>query len=225
MPHSIDQIEQDLGNLINMSGKLRMLSHQVVMCALLHYANNGDPTFAELGDAALVEFQTITALLTHPKTNNALSPATAELLIAQMAVEKPHEDHLRRFITKAVKLAKAPDCTAATELGTFVAGDLLSTLNAINAHIRALLDHKINENRQAQQPLIMAATHSLTEINRISKTLQIVAMNASIEAQRAGTAGASFGEIAREMRSLSLQGIDQAKRLSRDLSTFEAANA
>lgn len=229
MPHSIDQIEQDLGHLINLSGKLRMLSHQVVMCALLHCANgvcenDSNAAFCDQGRDALNEFKSITTLLTKPSDGDALSPATADLMRRHAPLKLVHIDQLRKFITSAEALIARPTTNAATSLGIFVSGDLLKALNDINADIRALLDQQIGDTREAQKPLILATTRSVSEINRISKTLQIVAMNASIEAQRAGDFGASFGEIAREMRNLSLQGIDQAKKLDADLSTFQSAH-
>jgi hypothetical protein len=230
MPHSIDQIEQDLGHLINLSGKLRMLSHQLVMCALLHCANgpcekDADAKFCDQGRAALREFKSITTLLTTPSDSDALSAATADLLRRHAPLKQVHVDQLNKFIAGADTLIAKPTANAATTLGTFVSGDLLKALNDVNADIRALLDQQIGDNRAAQRPLILATTQSVSEINRISKTLQIVAMNASIEAQRAGSAGVSFGVIAREMRTLSLQGMDQAKKLDADLSTFQSAHA
>lgn len=218
-----DHLEKDLAHLINVSGKLRMLSHQVVMCALLHETLGKTISFPHKLSEALDEFKSITAALTGSGASADLGPDTQRLLHSGTVVSDHHRDTLTAFIERANALKTRPSVAEAAALGEFVAGEVLMALNQINANIRQTLDDTIAEKRKAQEPLLRAASTSLDEINRLSKTLQLVAMNASLEAQRAGEHGAAFGEIAREMRGLSLKSMDQAKRLEHDLSHFKAS--
>ena len=139
-------------------------------------------------------------------------------------VDRQQADCILSFITQAQNLIRNHNIAKAAKLGAFAATELLQTLNALIGNISRALDLRIIDKQKDQEPLLVAANASLEEITRLSKTLQIVAMNASLEAQRAGDEGAAFGQIAREMRSLSDKGTIQASKLEQDLEDFKKAH-
>ena len=222
-------VEADLAHLINLSGKLRMLSHQVVMSALLNAnsgANSGgapsarDTRFSRQLSTALQEFRDITQQLLDPGPDTGLSAETGQVLRAEGVPSLSQRQRLAGFITRAQALENSLAVEDALDLGPFVSGELLDALNQINAAIRDTLDRRIQAKSEEKEPLLNATAMSIDEITRLSKTLQIVAMNASLEAQRAGEHGLAFGEIAREMRGLSQRSMDHAVRLDEDLAVF-----
>jgi hypothetical protein len=207
-----------------MTGKLRMLSHQVVMCSLLHEEAAQLLNFKETQSNALSEFEKIVKQITDPGPKHGLSQATANVLIASGVVTAAHAKNLEHFVTRASALKQTRDKTSTARLGEFAATSLLQTLNTLISNIRHALDQQIVENQKNQEPLLRATATSLKEITQLSKTLQIVSMNASLETQRAGDGGAAFGEIAREMRMISNKGAEHAAKLKQDLDIFKTAH-
>jgi methyl-accepting chemotaxis protein len=220
-PSASHQLEKDLAHLINVAGKMRMLSHKFVMCAALHDTACEVSNFENALSTTLEEFKYITQQLTHPCPKVGISEATARALTAHQVVSTEQKNCLSEFIKRASALQRNLTKPDTAQLGTFVSGDLLNSLNAMIENIRKVLDEKIAHAQSLQQPLLLAASSSVDQINRLAKNLQIVAMNASLEAQRAGENGAAFGEIAREMRGLSIKSLDQASRLANDIDEFK----
>lgn len=213
---SENTLESDLAALINLAGKLRMLSHQVVMSALLR---SQDQSFGPLLTKALQEFEAISQKIDGADERADLAPATIALLRQSPVVTPEQRAHIATFLRLARDLSHGASSDLA-ELGRIVSGPLLAALNGIGENIRAALDKCILDNAKAQEPLLRATLSSLDGISRVAKALQIVAMNASLEAQRAGEHGAAFGEIAKEMRGLSIKTLREAGQLSEDVSQF-----
>ncbi|WP_291573776.1 methyl-accepting chemotaxis protein [Clostridium sp. UBA4548] len=63
----------------------------------------------------------------------------------------------------------------------------------------------------------------ITLIQGISKNSNLLGLNASIEASRAGSEGAGFNIIAKEMRKLAQSSTESAEKISRALSDIKAA--
>lgn len=218
MTHPSDLLEQELAHLINLTGKMRMLSHQVVMFALLECQAGKTPDCADKLRTALAEFRGIANGLIHPRAGNGLSSLTAQFLTDHPPLTGEQRAMLERFVHSGEALADKTTPERAATLAQLVSGPLLAHLNAIIDTIRLTLETTVQDRRAAQDPLRRTATASVDEIHRLSKALQIVAMNASLEAQRAGDEGAAFGAIAREMRALSQKSLEQAHRLDVDFS-------
>lgn len=223
-----DPVEHDLALLINLTGKLRMLSHQIIMCKLLHAApisRSEDDSNTALGfdqrlKTARKEFSRISDVLRAPEHDSALSKQTVALMIERALVTEEMVALLQTFLHKTAALDHADENDLAA-LGAFVADELLAGLNALIERISGALDSHAAQKNAEQEPIMKAATRSLAEIDRLAKTLQIVSMNASLEANRAGDDGAAFGTIAREMRDIGAKSLAEAQRMRGDLSLYQ----
>ncbi|MEO1552058.1 MAG: methyl-accepting chemotaxis protein [Pseudomonadota bacterium] len=80
---------------------------------------------------------------------------------------------------------------------------LIDTLSGAFDEVRTALDTKAD-----------AVRTMLDDLESVGSQLNILAVNASIEAARAGTAGAGFAVVAEEVRRLSQQTMSQAKAAS-----------
>ena len=108
---------------------------------------------------------------------------------------------------------------AATELSSQNASISSETLAAIKENVR-IASHNIDDARRLTDAM-KSIVHSSQQISRILKVIDdvafktnILALNASVEAARAGQGGKGFGVIADEIRNLSMKSTDAAKETS-----------
>lgn len=225
MNESDDQIVAELGSLINASGKLRMLSHRAVMFGLLSACSEDDDASAEL-DATIREFAAITAQLTGDAKSNPLSPRVVDALRAASAVAGPHRQALERFLSDAKRMASGARCgvtadqAALKELALFVATDLLRVLNEINDGVRRALDSVAADRKSREASARRVIGESIGRIEKVSFAVGMIALNASVEAARAGASGRGFGVIANEIRQLSEDTSASVKDLREELAAI-----
>ncbi|MEM8555149.1 MAG: methyl-accepting chemotaxis protein [Pseudomonadota bacterium] len=207
----LNRVERDLADLMNQAGKMRMLSHRTVMFGLLSQV---DPRHGQSRDAALSEFCRLMAVLSEPKTAGKLGPLALSALTEVTAISGAHLETLRQFsILAQAAIDGRKGSETFEELGDFVGGRLLADLNSIVEGVQRAIEHVGKRRADAKRPLISKMETSLNQLDRLAKSLQIVATNASIEAQRAGDAGRGFRIISEEMRNLSQQSRSQAEHL------------
>lgn len=204
--------ERDLANLVNMAGKMRMLSHRAVMFALLVPF---DPSLAHARDKALDDFAELHGILADPAGAGGYGPGCVEALQKANAITPDQLSVVSDFLQKSKKMRAYPKGSAdrVTELGEFVATDLLATLNEINDGIRRALDYLSQQRAASKQPIVTAIGETLGQIDRLASSLRMVATNASLEAQRSGDAGRVFRVLSDEMRILSDQSRASAVNL------------
>lgn len=203
-------LDASLGRLIGLSGKLRMLSHRVVMFALLDTQAGAAREASRQAAAALGEFRQIVEAMRSGSKDLGISPRVVSLLAAAGAVTPEHARLLDRFVEEAAALNAEPGDdpmrrARLERLAVFVSGDLLTALNEINDGVRRALDRQ-NATRQARESearkLVMEA---VSQVEQISSSVRLIALNASIEAAKSGAAGRTFAVIAEEIRRLSEQ--------------------
>jgi methyl-accepting chemotaxis protein len=211
--------EAQLGDLIAAAGKLRMLSHQAVMLGLLQGAQ---PSGSRGGTgpscaSALEEFDRISNALMNPEqTGDLCQPALLALKQAG-AVTSQARIAMSRFRREAHALlleCEVPNAHQLARLADFVATDLLVALNGMVQGIQTALTLIREEGQKEQQVLSGAVQDTVGRIKRLSKSLQVVAINASIEAHRAQSAGAGFVVLSEEMRRLAKNSGEEADALS-----------
>ena len=92
---------------------------------------------------------------------------------------------------------------------------------AVNTAVNRFRRSYIGFHMDRQSSYARQAQHAIQGLNRISKQIFIIAINAGVEAARVGDAGRGFQEISAEMRMLS----QSAETATNDLTSLVAANS
>jgi len=204
--HEILNIESALGKLINESGKLRMLSHRVVMFLALHAVNPADNSQMESAKKTIDTFNSIINLLQHGDVSQGIEPTLTDQLKDEKAVSQAMELSAV-FLNNARPLLDPHQGNYAETvdgLSTFVSGDLLHTLNTLNDTIRGILQDVITTKTTREQADRTAFANNIrNKISDINSQIKLVSINAQIEAVRTGPEGAAFRVIASEISALS----------------------
>lgn len=203
--------EAVLATLINKCGKMRMLSHRVVLTLLLENAK-ADKCRDALADLEknITEFAQIAGDITPGSAKSKLPAALKRILVKVEAVSQSQSEELSRFVSIArsiqARLAEpvsARRTEAIEELADFVKTTLLDTLNAIVEGISRALDHVVSHRQSHVGQQSRTIRSSISELEKISRMIMIISVNASIEASRVGAAGRGFSAVASEIRTLS----------------------
>jgi len=203
------EIEAALGLLINLSGKMRMLSHRIAMTGLLMAADGGERKRAlELFDAALAEFTEIAEALRSGSSRHGVSQQIVSLLAAAEAVKPEASSAIEHFVAEARGLrpllgSGAADSMRLRELVYFVATDLLRALNSVTEGVNRTLETQFRLRNERAAHVRTTMLDAVRSINDVSLKVKLISLNASVEAARAGDKGRSFGVIASEIRILS----------------------
>lgn len=203
--------EAVLGALINRCGKMRMLSHRVVVTLLLQ---SGKDTPCSKGleglENNLLEFSQIAAEVLPGSATSTLPKGLQRVLEQVNAVSPSQAEDLMRFVSTARSIQSRltlPGRAALTqpieELADFVTTTLLDTLNAIVEGIGRALEHVVSQHQSQTDKQTRMIRSSITELEKISRMITIISVNASIEASRVGEAGRGFSAVATEIRGLS----------------------
>ncbi|KIC22630.1 methyl-accepting chemotaxis protein [Leisingera sp. ANG-Vp] len=220
-----ESAEAFLSQLINQSGKMRMLSHRTVMLLLLcrlDAGENSEPR-RQLG-SAIEEFEEIAARLLPEQRKQRLPEACDAALSEVRAVTPDQEALLSRFLTEAKQLEQSVqpgqifDDARVKGFSSFVANDLLAGLNSIVAGVGRALEFTMQEERQEVARNAEVVADTMDRIEKISQTVFMIALNASLEAARAGDAGRSFSTIATEIRELSKSAKETVQDLRNQIS-------
>jgi methyl-accepting chemotaxis protein len=204
-------IEAELGALINKCGKMRMLSHRVLVTLLIE--NMKDTSSADgLRDleANLTEFARIAADVSPGSTTSTLSTDVKRVLAQVEAVSPSQSEDLTCFVATARSLqmrlsepASQRRTNAIEELADFVKTPLLATLNTIVEGMGRALNHVVSQRQSHVGLQSKTIRSSISELEKISRMIMIISVNASIEASRVGEAGRGFSAVAGEIRMLS----------------------
>lgn len=129
----------------------------------------------------------------------------------QAAIRSINE--LRSKLDNAAKAAKASTLTldSTKELAEFVSSTLQPTVEACLTELRKQTDVLDNKSADQGRKVMEAA---VSEIDNISTSINLISLNASVEAARAGQYGKGFAVIASEIQELSQrskQAVDRVR--------------
>lgn len=218
-----DKVEATLGAIIANTRRLKSLSHRAVMFALLDAADEaGDDAAMTAFGEALAAFGEIVGSL-----RGAGEAADAE---AQAAIRKANaldgeaDRQLTRFMTDAQRLRELSDVAARRamlkELAEFVAGPLYEAIEEIDGGLQRALAHATAARTERDAAARQLIGESIDKIEKVSFAVRLIALNASVEAARAGAFGKGFSVIASEIKSLSESTSTTVQDLQRQLATM-----
>lgn len=209
-------IENSLTLLINLSGKMRMLSHRIVMLGLIDIHHNANEPQSDMSDA-VIEFEAIFDLLLNGDPQKGIGQDTIEYLKANDVLKPEHTNVIEKFI--ALVHARSNDdydkdrFSHYNLMADLVGGELLGALNQINLDISSALKKRVQEKEDKETDSANIIADILDSLNDTARSVSLVATNAMIEAARAGDSGKGFAIIAAEIKRLSEEASDTVRTL------------
>lgn len=204
-----------LGLLINLSGKMRMLSHRIAMFILCRALSPTAEEEDERLHTALVEFRQIHATIRNGDPRLGISASVIDMISQGDVLDRQSHAMIETFITRTESLMNRTQAESVSAFVEFVAGPLLERLNQITNHISHTLEQLHERQRQQAVSSEAAVNEALVAIEKVSVSVRIIAINAATEAVRAGEFGRGFSIIAKEIRALS----DRAAELVQSVRT------
>jgi methyl-accepting chemotaxis protein len=142
-----------------------------------------------------------------------LSEQSALSLVAQVGSLRELSSRLVRYLEQA--RAQSEAMQQGIELNSRIVGELAAFVRTLPRQIAQERDHFNHLLRQVKGLSEMTDT-----IRGIARQTEILAINAAIEAARAGDAGRGFAVLAGEVRRLATQSNESAARVKRDISAL-----
>ena len=130
---------------------------------------------------------------------SAAETATAVSETSTTAEEVKQTAHVSNQKAKAVQ-ESAQKATAISETGSKAVDDTLEGMNRIREQMESIAETVVHLSEQGQ-----AIGEIIAVVNDLAEQSNLLAVNAAIEATRAGEFGKSFGVVAQEVRSLAEQ--------------------
>lgn len=156
------------------------------------------------------EFAQIASEVALGSSTSTLPYDLRQHLMRVNAVNQNQSDDLMRFVTTARSIqdrlfesASASRTKAIEDLAEFVKRPLLATLNSIVDAISPALKQVVSIQHSETGRQTETIHSAISVLEKISRMIIIISVNASIEASRVGEAGRGFSAVAGEIRSLS----------------------
>ena len=169
--------------------------------------------------AALAFYDAVAMALSDPRRVLAAHPECAALVEAATSAHRGALDSVATFRNMAGALVDAAEAGPAAPEAFDAA--ILLTLDEFKPRMDAVVAHMASANVDRRATAAASARDgrdiaddACKEIAKVSRTIRLISINASIEAARAGPAGRTFGVIAAEIRSLSEQTETASRRVS-----------
>lgn len=201
-PRSETETEQARGQLRALLTQVQEL--QLSSCgALLTLVLDGGGEQDHVALAAVESFDSLYRILRDPDAADALNGMACDLLTENHAIDDGSLEGLERVLPWMGRIAKGrvtgDDVAQAAQV---VRADLLPALARIAEGVMRACDALENDITRSHKRMFEDVQSPVKGIENVSKAMQLVALNASIEAHRAGDAGRSFAVVAEEMRKL-----------------------
>jgi hypothetical protein len=223
-----------LGALINIAGRQRMLSHRVVMLlALSRLPGAGDGGELDSAGEALAAYQDGVRLLLKGDSEQRIPPPSSERVRELLTAAGPDgrtgaavlDAFGARGQTCFERLRQGDErCAGEIRALAEIAGEiLLPLLNAIVAAYEADLVDAFRAEAARTADIRAVMTGALDDIEQTASRIRLIAINALIEASRAGDAGRAFSVIAEEIRRLGAQTGEESAKMQAAIARLFAA--
>lgn len=154
-------------------------------------------------------FARIAAALRAGDTDLGLSDADAAAVCGSLFPNPKDIDTLNAFVAHGYFVdaqlggPSAPTANEAEALADLAATDLEQTLATALAEVQRLQNAATSAQTARAQNTQNLIRETLDDLKDLTLRIQLISVNASVEAARAGAAGAGFGVIAQEIKALS----------------------
>lgn len=212
-PADVDEICREIGLVVS---PVRTSSFEIVSHLMLSVL--GDRVAADAGeiDRLLATFTDCEQMLESGVARgfvNLALPVPEELEVARVAARAASiamHRKLRGIAGGYIKSTPATFHDIAREIN-------VALRPAIGEFLKALNDFARRESARRQNETRGIVAKTIAEIEKISLSIKLISINASVEAAHAGAAGAGFAVIASEIRSLSSKAQDSLDEIKRKL--------
>lgn len=188
-----------LQTLIAQIDALRLASHQAVLALVMDGKTDQNHSILQ----AVETFDPLLRKLKDPEDGGVLNTVALRALSEAHAIDAQALQGLENFEPWARRIAtgrlKDDDLREAAQV---VRVDLLASLTRISEGIQRACTTLERDIKATHKRMLQDTQMPVEGIVKVSKSVQLVALNASIEAHRAGDAGRSFAVVAEEMRKL-----------------------
>lgn len=209
---SVDR--RPLGRAIELAAALPALANRAALCALWATTlKTKDKAKAEKirqrFRAAIDTFTAVCSALRQGDDALGIDADTAALLEERIWSEKGVCEDLDGFVGRAYyahTLLAGPalaDFEEAQALADLASGALSTRLEQVAEAVRAVFEQQSAETIRNTEASRELTARTIQNLDDLTMKIQLISVNASVEASRAGVAGASFGVIAKEISALS----------------------
>ncbi|MCI4665640.1 MAG: methyl-accepting chemotaxis protein [Neomegalonema sp.] len=203
-----------LGRVLELVGRMPALANRAAVYALwsISLQQSDKSAASEIREQfreALDQFATLLGALKEGSEALNISTATAALLDESIWRHGSVLTTADQFVAQAYFLhtmlagPAMAELSEAHALGALATGPLGGSLAEASKKVRAMLEHASGEDRKKVALSRELTEQTLVKLDDLTLRIQLISVNATVEAARAGGAGAGFGVIAQEINALS----------------------
>lgn len=219
----IGAIAQALHHAAELEAQARRVAEgkQAAEAALRRHENERAMAIRERADRLDAIFEQFDHVLSRLVDGLASAATTmrqmATTLAASSAQSRDHADMVARSVSAVGHKVSAAQQESVSLLGTVA--ELRGSAATTRAHSREVIAQSMRNRDRANQlnELVQGIGCALDLISGIARQTNLLAVNANIEAHRAGRAGEGFAVVAREVKALALDSGQAAARIGEQL--------
>lgn len=232
MSETLDKVEtQDtvaVGQIVELLGRMPTLANAACVFAMTSLMlEKSDKSAAKASATAfrarIDEFSKMLAAIKDGSDDVGISAETAANLQANLFSDSLDTAVFNQFVSQSYfihTLLKGPGSALPEEvmdLASMVTGDLTETLQDLILKASELLTRLNKDQNEERSKGRNLTTEAVKNLNDLTRQIQLISVNASIEASRLGQEGRTFGVIAEEIKALSHGAQARVNEISKTL--------
>lgn len=213
---------ESYGRALELMGQMPTLACRAAVNALMAASASASERGAINADFR-ADIDKLSTLLTALKEGDpacGVSPAAAALLEQRVWSDAQISEAVDGYVASAyfvsVQLAgpSSVDQAEVRRLGQMAASVVAQAFERATTIVRELFNERTAQDRRNVSDARDLTARTIDKLNDLTLHIQLISINASVEAARAGPAGAGFGVIAQEINMLSLGAQTAVKEIS-----------